>query len=90
MREVVKPEMERRCVDRKSCQPVGSQLVEDLILEQNEMRALVDHAAELMLRSPDRDDRDERHRDIPPPAEAGALNHPKLQIVSAIVLTMTR
>ena len=34
------------------------------------MRALVDDAAELMLRGADRDNRNESRRNIPPPAEA--------------------
>ena len=70
MRQVMQPELERRGVDRKCCKPIRHQLVEFLIVEKDEVRAFVNDTAELMLRRSNDNDRDEGHRDVPPPAEA--------------------
>ena len=69
MREVMQTELERRGVDRKCGEPIRNKLVELFIVEQDEVRAFVDDAAELMLRCSDDDDRDEGRRNVPPPAE---------------------
>ncbi len=79
VREVMQPEVIGRRQDGKGREPIGRQLVELAVGEQHVVRAFVDGAAELMLRSADDDDGDERRRNRPPPRDlAGArrLDHP--------------
>ena len=71
---MVQAEMEGRRIDRERGQPIRSKLIEDFVLEQNEMRALMDDAAELVLRGAHHRNAQKRHRDVPPPPETGVRN----------------
>ena len=69
MRQVMQTELERRGVDRKCGEPIGNKLVQLFVVEQDEVRAFVDDAAELMLRCSDDDDCNKSRRNVPPPPE---------------------
>src|SRR6188768_221290 len=74
VRQMVQAILERRRIDRKTAEPVRYGFVQDLVLEQGEVRSLVNHTAKLMLRRADGRDAQHRHWNIPPPRETGGSN----------------
>ncbi len=70
VRQMMKPELIRRRVDREGRQPIRGQLVEHPVLEEQKVRALVDSAAELMLGRAQNQRREGVDAQRPAPAEA--------------------